>query len=128
MSQSWTSGYVADIAYIEGFYVQQSPARMVLACLSSNVAVDLPEPDDAACYLELGCGCGIGALLTAASGWAPSRSSSSDSQYTSIRAASTCAFCVSSMRLTSACSMMGSAASSGRLAPPAARICRRSRA
>ena len=67
MSQSWTSGYVADIAYIEGFYIQQSPARMALACLSGNVAVDLPEPDDAACYLELGCGCGIGALLTAAS-------------------------------------------------------------
>jgi hypothetical protein len=71
MSQSWTSGYVADIAYIEGFYVQQSPARMALACLSGNVAVDLPEPDDPACYLELGCGVGIGALLTAASnpGW-----------------------------------------------------------
>ena len=62
MSQSWTSGYVADIAYIEGFYIQQSPARMALACLSGNVAVDLPEPEDAACYLELGCGCGIGAL------------------------------------------------------------------
>ena len=56
MNQSWTSGYVADIAYIEGFYVQQSPARMALACLFGNVAVDLPEPDDAACYLELGCG------------------------------------------------------------------------
>ena len=71
MSQSWTGGYVADITYTEGFYVQQSPARMALACLSGNVAVDLPEPDDAACYLELGCGCGIGALLTAASnpGW-----------------------------------------------------------
>ena len=71
MSQSWTSGYVADIAYIEGFYIQQSPARMALACLSGNVAVDLPEPDDPACYLELGCGVGIGALLTAASnpGW-----------------------------------------------------------
>lgn len=66
MSQSWTSGYVGDVAYVEGFYVQQSPARMALACLTGNVAVDLPEPDDAACYLELGCGCGIGALLTAA--------------------------------------------------------------
>ena len=54
MSQSWTSGYVADIAYIEGFYVQQSPARMVLACLGGNVAVDLPDPDEPACYLELG--------------------------------------------------------------------------
>ena len=71
MSQSWNSGYVADIAYVEGFYIQQSPARMALACLSGNVAVDLPEPDDQACYLELGCGVGIGALLTAAAnpGW-----------------------------------------------------------
>jgi Predicted methyltransferase regulatory domain/Methyltransferase domain len=71
MSQSWSNGYVADIAYIEGFYLQQSPARLALACLSSNIAADLPEPDDDACYLELGCGCGIGALVTAASnpGW-----------------------------------------------------------
>src|SRR4029434_718670 len=71
MNQSWTSGYVADIAYIEGFYVQQSPARMALACLFGNVAIDLPGPDDDACYLELGCGCGIGALVTAAAhpGW-----------------------------------------------------------
>ena len=71
MTHSWSSGYVADVAYIEGFYIQQSPARMALACLSGNVAVDLPGPDDEAGYLELGCGCGIGALLTAASnpGW-----------------------------------------------------------
>ena len=71
MSQSWNSGYVADVTYVEGFYAQQSPARMVLACLSGGVAVDLPEPDDEASYLELGCGVGIGALLTAAAnpGW-----------------------------------------------------------
>src|SRR4029434_10058387 len=71
MNQSWTSGYVADIAYIEGFYVQQSPARMALACLFGNVAGDLAERDADACYLELGCGVGIGALVTAASnpGW-----------------------------------------------------------
>ena len=71
MIAPWTSGYVADIAYIEGFYVQQSPARMALACLFGNVAADLPGPDDDVCYLELGCGIGIGALLTAASnpGW-----------------------------------------------------------
>lgn len=71
MTQPWSSGYVADIAYIEGFYLQQSPARLALACLFGNVTADLPAPDDAACYLELGCGCGIGALLTAASnpGW-----------------------------------------------------------
>ena len=71
MTQSWTGGYVADVAYTEGFYVQQSPVRMALACLLGNVAIDLAEPDDEACYLELGCGCGIGALLIAASnpGW-----------------------------------------------------------
>src|SRR6185503_1295223 len=71
MTQSWSSGYVTDIAYIEGFYVQQSPARMALACLLGNVAAELPAPDDEACYLELGCGAGIGALITAASnpGW-----------------------------------------------------------
>jgi hypothetical protein len=71
MTQSWANGYVTDIAYIEGFYVQQSPARMALACLFGNVAAELPQPDDDASYLELGCGAGIGALITAASnpGW-----------------------------------------------------------
>ncbi len=60
MTQSWRGGYVADIAYIEGFYVQQSPARMALACLFGNVAAELPQPNDDATYLELGCGVGIG--------------------------------------------------------------------
>lgn len=71
MTQSWSSGYVADVAYIEGFYPQQSPIRMALACLIGNVAADMAAPDDAASYLELGCGCGIGSLLIAASnpGW-----------------------------------------------------------
>jgi hypothetical protein len=71
MSRSWTSGYVADIPYLEGFYIQQSPTHMALACLLGNAAVALPEPGDEACYLELGCGVGIGALVTAAAnpGW-----------------------------------------------------------
>ena len=47
MTQSWTSGYVADIAYIEGFYVQQSPARMALGCLFGNVAADAFRPIEA---------------------------------------------------------------------------------
>ncbi len=63
----WSGGYVADITYIEGFYSQQSPARMALACLIGNVAVDLPGPDDPAHYIEVGCGRGMGALLIAAS-------------------------------------------------------------
>jgi SAM-dependent methyltransferase len=67
MSQSWSLGYVTDITYSEGFYVQQAPIRMALAGLLGNIAVDLPQPDDEACYVELGCGVGIGALLIAAS-------------------------------------------------------------
>jgi SAM-dependent methyltransferase len=67
MTQAWSGGYVADVAYIEGFYIQQSPVRMVLACLLGGVAAEMPEPNDEACYLELGCGVGIGALLLAAS-------------------------------------------------------------
>jgi hypothetical protein len=71
MTRSWSGGYVADVAYVEGFYLQQSPARLALACLLGNVEATLPEPHDAGSYLELGCGCGVGALLTAASnpGW-----------------------------------------------------------
>jgi SAM-dependent methyltransferase len=71
MSQSWSSGYVADVPYIEGFYIQQSPVRMALAGLLGNVAVDVARPDDEVCYVELGCGVGLGALLIAASnpGW-----------------------------------------------------------
>ena len=67
MTQPWSGGYVADIAYIEGFYIQQSPVRMALACLLGSVAAEMPAPDDQACYLELGCGVGVGALLIAAS-------------------------------------------------------------
>jgi len=71
MNQSWSSGYVADVPYVEGFYLQQSPARMVLTCLLRGVVADLPSPTDAACYIELGCGVGFGALMTAAAnpGW-----------------------------------------------------------
>jgi len=67
MTQSWSGGYVADIAYIEGFYIHQSPVRMALACLLGGVAAEMPAPGEQACYLELGCGVGVGALLIAAS-------------------------------------------------------------
>lgn len=67
MTQSWSGGYVADIAYVEGFYIHQSPVRMALAGLLGGVAAEMPAPDDQACYLELGCGVGVGALLIAAS-------------------------------------------------------------
>lgn len=67
MNQAWSGGYVADVAYIEGFYIQQSPVRMAASCLLGGVAAEMPTPDDEACYLELGCGVGVGALLIAAS-------------------------------------------------------------
>jgi SAM-dependent methyltransferase len=63
----WGSGYVTDIAYMTGYYRQQSPAVMALACLLGGVASPLPGPDDPVSYLELGCGQGFGALILAAS-------------------------------------------------------------
>jgi hypothetical protein len=63
---AWNAGYVSDIEYTEGFYPQQSPGRMALACLLGNVAVDMPGPNDPAHYVELGCGRGLGALVIAA--------------------------------------------------------------
>src|SRR5262245_57390061 len=71
MKQSWSGGYVADVPYVEGLYVQQWPARMVLTCLLRGVVAELPAPTDEACYIELGCGVGFGALMTAAAnpGW-----------------------------------------------------------
>ena len=67
----WTAGYVADIEYVEGFYPAQSAARMSLACLLAGVEAELPGPDEDVHYLELGCGRGLNALVTAASnpGW-----------------------------------------------------------
>ena len=63
----WGGGYVTDITYMTGYYRQQSPAMMALACLLGGVASPLPGPDDPVSYLELGCGQGFGALVLAAS-------------------------------------------------------------
>ena len=67
----WASGYVSDVEYITGFYRQQSPAHLTLAALLVGVDGRLPLQDDAAHYLELGCGRGMNACLVAASnpGW-----------------------------------------------------------
>lgn len=64
---NWGGGYVTDLEYVEGFYPQQSPAQLVLACLLRGIAAELPGTDEPVRYLELGCGHGIGALLLAAS-------------------------------------------------------------
>ena len=63
----WGGGYVTDITYMTGYYRQQSPAMMALACLLGGVASPMPGPDDPVSYLELGCGQGFGALVLAAS-------------------------------------------------------------
>jgi SAM-dependent methyltransferase len=63
----WGGGYVTDITYLAGYYRQQSPAMMSLACLLGGVASPIPGPDDPVSYLELGCGQGFGALILAAS-------------------------------------------------------------
>ena len=63
----WGSGYVTDITYMTGYYRQQSPSVMALACLLGGVASPMPGRDDPVSYLELGCGQGFGALILAAS-------------------------------------------------------------
>ena len=63
----WGGGYVTDITYMPGWYRQQSPAVLSLACLLGSVMTPMPQADDPVSYLELGCGQGYGALLLAAS-------------------------------------------------------------
>ncbi|HEV7264412.1 MAG TPA: methyltransferase regulatory domain-containing protein [Falsiroseomonas sp.] len=64
MSNGWGGGYVTDITYDYGYYREQSPQQLKLACLLSGVAWDVPE--EGSHYLELGCGVGLGALVIAA--------------------------------------------------------------
>lgn len=64
---TWGGGYVTDIAYTTGWYRQQSPSIVSLACLLGGVASPMPVADDPLHYLELGCGHGFGAMLLAAS-------------------------------------------------------------
>jgi SAM-dependent methyltransferase len=63
----WNAGYVTDVTYMTGWYRQQSPAMMALACLMGSVAMKPPAADDPVQVLELGCGQGYGAMLLAAS-------------------------------------------------------------
>ena len=39
----WGSGYVTDITYMTGYYRQQSPALISLACLLGGVAAPMPQ-------------------------------------------------------------------------------------
>lgn len=64
--KSWAGGYVADLEYIPGYYRQQSPQHLTLACLLAGAPNDLIGAAEGAHYLELGCGHGVGALMIAA--------------------------------------------------------------
>src|SRR3981189_1525339 len=70
MSQSgaeWGGGYVTDVAYLPGYYHHQWPLHLHLACLLGGVTGLAITPESPVSYLELGCGCGFGALALAAS-------------------------------------------------------------
>ncbi len=62
---NWGQGYVTDLEYSAGFYGEQSPAILRLACLLN--AIDTPPIDDGFTYCELGCGVGVTSLILAAS-------------------------------------------------------------
>ena len=61
----WTHGYVSDIEYLPGFYVEQTPAHLDVACLLRGVEPPVEEGEPFA-YCELGCGVGETALTIAA--------------------------------------------------------------
>ena len=62
----WGGGYITDIPYLNGWYRQQSPAILALACLMNGAETTMPAGDDPVHVLELGCGQGYAALLLAA--------------------------------------------------------------
>src|SRR6202035_3779509 len=67
IGDSWGAGYTTDVAYIPGYYPNQSPLHLHLACLIGGVEGIAIGPGTPLSYLELGCGHGYGALLLAAS-------------------------------------------------------------
>lgn len=61
----WNNGYVADIAYPAGFFPEQSPTHLSVACILNGV--EPPPPDRPFTYFELGAGVGLTAAVLAAS-------------------------------------------------------------
>ncbi len=60
----WSAGYVSDIEYLPGFYREQAPTHLHLACLINGVQP--PDDADGCDYCELGCGSGVTVSLLAA--------------------------------------------------------------
>ena len=61
---AWSSGYVLDVPYTNGFYRELSPAFLQFALLSQSIHPPQFGPD--AAYCELGCGQGITTAVMAA--------------------------------------------------------------
>lgn len=64
---SWDKGYVTDVAYTTGYYPQQAPLDLLVACLMGNTMPRIARDLERLTYLELGCGRGRQALCLAAS-------------------------------------------------------------
>lgn len=60
----WTSGYVADVEYLGGYYGHQEPGLMSLACLLNGF--EPPDMTGGYSYCDLGCGFGETLLVLAA--------------------------------------------------------------
>lgn len=60
----WSDGYVSDVEYVPGLYLEQTPGHLLLACLINNIEPPSCGPDFS--YCELGCGQGITAMIIAA--------------------------------------------------------------
>jgi len=61
---SWSNGYVSDIEYLPGFYADQTPGHLQLACLIKGF--EPPLSSQSFTYCELGCGQGTTASIIAA--------------------------------------------------------------
>lgn len=61
----WTQGYVSDIEYLPGFYMEQTPAHLDTVCLLQATEPPVASGDPFR-YCELGCGIGETALAIAA--------------------------------------------------------------
>ncbi|MBE7218637.1 MAG: class I SAM-dependent methyltransferase [Caulobacteraceae bacterium] len=61
---SWRGGYVADVAYTSGVYLETAPAHLSTCALLAGVRA--PDPSAPFRYLDLGCGTGMGVCLLAA--------------------------------------------------------------
>ena len=68
---NWAGGYVTDVSYTAGYYVEQSPHLLALSAAVSGAVTDVGEHIDDLVYVELGCGRGMNALIQAVAnpGW-----------------------------------------------------------